>query len=149
MTRIKTDPSTLDDVGPDAAYPTTGKAVAREFIPSPQQSKIFNWLAKGKGNAFCQAVAGAGKSTTIVKGVSHIFGQVICVAFSKDIATELGAKLQAEGFDWKKAQSGTFQSLGFKALRTLATWPSATGAPSGSPFLRTSTRPTTLSFRPL
>lgn len=40
--------------------------------PSEYQTKIFDWLQKGRGSAIVKAVAGSGKTTTIIQGLRHI-----------------------------------------------------------------------------
>lgn len=46
--------------------------IAREFIPSKYQAAFFEWLENGTGNALINAVAGSGKTTTIIKGLERI-----------------------------------------------------------------------------
>jgi superfamily I DNA/RNA helicase len=67
------------------------------FKPSPYQSAIFDWIEDGTGNALIEAVAGSGKTTTIVQGLERISAQASCLflAFNRDIATELAAKVPA------------------------------------------------------
>ena len=38
------------------------------FAPSPQQQAVFDFITKGRGNATVIAVAGAGKTTTLLHG---------------------------------------------------------------------------------
>lgn len=40
--------------------------------PSDYQERIFSWIRSGKGSAIVKAVAGSGKTTTIVHGLRHI-----------------------------------------------------------------------------
>jgi very-short-patch-repair endonuclease len=42
--------------------------------PSDYQSKIFDWIRLGKGSAIVKAVAGSGKTTTILQGIRYIPG---------------------------------------------------------------------------
>jgi superfamily I DNA/RNA helicase len=40
--------------------------------PSEYQTKIFDWIRAGKGSAIVKAVAGSGKTTTILQGIRYI-----------------------------------------------------------------------------
>ena len=87
------------------------------FIPSAQQADFLNWCQYGAGSCVLEAVAGAGKTTTLLAAIPLLAGQVAVMAYNKKIADEIGAKLKARGIDWQKAQAGTVHSFGFKALR--------------------------------
>lgn len=56
---------------------------------SKYQKAIFSFVESGKGNAIVVAVAGSGKTTTIVDAVSRTQGSSIFLAFNKFIASEL------------------------------------------------------------
>jgi len=62
------------------------------FTASTYQAAIFDFAANGKGNLIIGAVAGSGKTTTIVELTKHLSGSVIFLAFNKSIATELGSR---------------------------------------------------------
>ena len=64
--------------------------MARQW--SPLQQAIFKFVDKGQGNAIINAVAGSGKSTTIVEAMQYARGTTIFLAFNKAIADELKAK---------------------------------------------------------
>jgi DNA helicase II / ATP-dependent DNA helicase PcrA len=68
----------------------------KKFKPSKYQKAIYSFIENGKGNAVVEAVAGSGKTTTIVEATSRIppKDRAIFVAFNKSIATELSKKLQ-------------------------------------------------------
>jgi DNA helicase II / ATP-dependent DNA helicase PcrA len=61
---------------------------------SPYQTKIFDFVANGAGNAVVKAVAGSGKTTTMVKAFGHVPAGLskIYLAFNKSIAVELGSR---------------------------------------------------------
>ncbi|CAB4194426.1 UvrD Superfamily I DNA and RNA helicases [uncultured Caudovirales phage] len=67
------------------------QAVSGGRVWSPYQTDIFNFIANGTGNAIVEAVAGSGKSTTIVEGVRSVpAGKTsLMLAFNKAIAEEL------------------------------------------------------------
>jgi superfamily I DNA/RNA helicase len=85
------------------------------FKPSIYQESIFNWIREGKGNAVVKAVAGSGKTTTLVQ-CSKIIDSNNCIflAFNDHIAKELQSK-----FD-NNVKVKTIHSIGFGACRTLA-----------------------------
>lgn len=101
------------------------------FQASPQQQNVFTFVTDGKGNAFVTAVAGAGKTTTLLHAIERMSGSVAFVAYNKKIAVEIETKLKAKGtFDAAKpwlpvqmgtctAQAGTFHSFGNKAWRSV------------------------------
>lgn len=65
-----------------------------DLIPSKYQTAFFNDVKLGKGNTIVEALAGSGKTTSIIKSLSFIDPklQTILVAFNKKIANELKEK---------------------------------------------------------
>lgn len=59
---------------------------------SKYQQDIFTFAEETTGSAIVNAVAGSGKSTTLVELVSRLKGSTILLAFNKSIADELKAK---------------------------------------------------------
>jgi DNA helicase-2/ATP-dependent DNA helicase PcrA len=84
---------------------------------SPQQSRFLDWCAQGSGSSVLVAVAGAGKTTTLLAGVERIAGQVAILAYNRKISEEIKAKLVERGIEFRKAQAGTCHSFGFNAYR--------------------------------
>lgn len=80
---------------------------------SPQQEAVFAFFAAGAGHGVVEALAGSGKTTTIVEAVNRISPEkkVLVCAFNKSIQTEVKGRLRA-GVDCK-----TLHSLGYAALR--------------------------------
>jgi superfamily I DNA/RNA helicase len=79
------------------------------------QTAIFRFFTDCTGNGVVEAVAGSGKTTTIIEGIrrwkaANPTGRAIFVAFNKGIAVELQAKVPA-GVD-----ASTLHSAGYKAL---------------------------------
>lgn len=56
---------------------------------SPYQEDVFSFVAHGQGNAIVEAVAGSGKSTTIVEAMKLAGMSSLFLAFNKSIADEL------------------------------------------------------------
>lgn len=87
------------------------------FVPSAYQADIFDWITNGSGNAIVNAVAGSGKSTTLMHGIGKVPAGKTCVylAFNKAVATEFEVKLRSAGtIEACKVQ--TINGLGHGAL---------------------------------
>ncbi len=81
---------------------------------STYQSNIFDFIADpNAGNALVTAMAGSGKTTTIVEAIKHTppDASTLFVAFNKRIADELGSRLPIF------AQCRTLNSLGYSVVR--------------------------------
>jgi DNA helicase-2/ATP-dependent DNA helicase PcrA len=85
------------------------------FIPSTQQAAVFDWIVNGSGSAFVEAVAGAGKTTTLIEACKLLKGGIAFVAFNKKIVDEIKDRLARLGLP--NIDAATFHSLGFKAWR--------------------------------
>ena len=81
-----------------------------QWKPSQYQEKIFEWIKNGKGDAIVEAVAGSGKTTTLVEASKFLQtkNNLFC-AFNKHIADELKSKIN--GMSCK-----TIHSLGLSCL---------------------------------
>lgn len=94
----------------------------RAFVASKYQQAFFDWVEKGRGNAILKAVAGSGKSTSIVRSLLGIAesATVLILAFNTPIAKEMREKIAAlgaeSGRDFRNVEAATFHSRGFKAL---------------------------------
>jgi superfamily I DNA/RNA helicase len=84
------------------------------YVPSPQQAAFIHEAHTGTSSIVLIAVAGAGKTTTILQAVKKMRGQTIILAFNKKIAEEIKAKLKRDGIDWKKAEAATTHSIGLR-----------------------------------
>lgn len=85
-----------------------------EFKPSKYQSEIFEFVKYGYGNAVISAVAGSGKSTTIIKALDYIKPEkkVLFLAFNNLIVESLKTKITRDNTDIK-----TLHSLGYSILK--------------------------------
>ena len=81
------------------------------FVPSLYQQAVFDFVSGGQGSALVTAVAGAGKTTTIVKALELIPSRAVVsfLAFNKRIADELKGKVPSN------VRAQTFHSVGFSA----------------------------------
>lgn len=62
---------------------------------SPYQEAVFEFVESGEGNAIVEAVAGSGKTTTIVESLRRIeftYPDTLFLAFNKSIAEELKSR---------------------------------------------------------
>ena len=83
------------------------------FKPSPYQQNVFNFISNGSGHAVIEAVAGSGKTTTIVQALEMIPANksVLFLAFNKSVVDELKTKVP------RHVEVSTYHSTGFRALR--------------------------------
>jgi DNA helicase-2/ATP-dependent DNA helicase PcrA len=86
--------------------------LALTYVPSTYQAGIFDWIESGRGHAVVEAVAGSGKTTTIVSAAKLLQGDGLFVAFNKSIADMLAQKLAGSTM-----RASTVHSHGFAALR--------------------------------
>lgn len=99
------------------------------FTPSPQQTAVLDWTRNGHGSAFVEAVAGAGKTTTLIQTVIETKGSVAYCAYNKKIVTEIETKVadfanpDSKNYDPRfvglsnRFRMGTFHSFGYGAWR--------------------------------
>lgn len=85
-----------------------------DFKPSKYQQDIFDFIKYGYGNAVIEAMAGAGKSTSIIKCLDFIKAdkKVLFLAFNNSIVDELSTKIKRDKTDIK-----TLHSLGHSILK--------------------------------
>jgi superfamily I DNA/RNA helicase len=87
------------------------------FKPSKYQEAIFRFITEGTGNAIVQAVAGSGKTTTLVEALkcTEGRGKALFCAFNKAIVQELEKRAP------KNVKVATLHSLGYGIMaRNLA-----------------------------
>lgn len=98
------------------------------FKPSPAQQAFYDWVENDSGNAILNAVAGAGKTTTILNGIAQMRGKVWFGVYNKKMADEIREKLNARddlraraAFSNKtdRVESSTFHSLGFGLVKSM------------------------------
>jgi superfamily I DNA/RNA helicase len=88
--------------------------IMSNFKPSKYQQDVFDFITHGTGNAVVSAVAGSGKTTTILNALKLIpeNQQVLFCAFSREIAKEL--KERTEGIS--NVTVKTLHGYGYSAL---------------------------------
>ena len=91
--------------------------------PSPYQQQIYEFQESGHGDGFVEAVAGSGKTTTLVGCAERLPEEerdhAIFVAFNKHIAEELGTRLPSG------VAARTIHAIGFRAFRKSLRHPGA------------------------
>ena len=86
---------------------------------SPQQTAFIDWAVNGQGSCVVEAVAGSGKTTTLlgaIKGLVQNGETVAFLVFNKKNADETKEKFEALGIRYPNVCS-TVHSAGFQALR--------------------------------
>lgn len=86
-----------------------------EFKPSPYQEAIFRYIREENGNLVVKAVAGSGKSTTIIRSLDFIPENrtILFAAFNVDIVRELNERIGNR----KNITVRTLHSLGYAITR--------------------------------
>ena len=89
---------------------TPGESVE---LPTPdvQQQQVLDWIRQGEGNALISAVAGSGKTTTLLMCAGIVDKPGKFMAFGHRIVEELELKLYGTSMT-----ASTFHSIGYKAL---------------------------------
>lgn len=80
------------------------------FNVTPTHEKIFAAFEGGDRNMLIEAVAGSGKTSTVIEATKRTNHQCLFLAFNKDIANELKARTPSH------VEASTLNSLGFRAL---------------------------------
>ena len=81
------------------------------MTPTEEQVQICAAVREASSHVMIDALAGTGKTSTLVLAAAEVKGFGLALAFNKKIAEELGLRLPSS-FECK-----TMNSLGFAALR--------------------------------
>ena len=86
------------------------------FQPTQAQANIYDFVKNGTGNGIIDAVAGAGKTTTLMGCVDYLpkLQDVLYCAFNTSIRKEIQKKFHSRG---KSVAVKTIHSLGFHIIR--------------------------------
>lgn len=96
----------------DNAQPLAEPEKGKKFTPSSYQTRIFEFIQNGSGNGLVNAVAGSGKSTTLIEAAKLLpTRNALFVAFNKSIADELKKKLN------NLMEARTIHSLGLNIVK--------------------------------
>lgn len=83
---------------------------------SPQQKSAVDFIKKSNKSLILSAVAGAGKTSTLIAMLKETKGTTAFCAFNKAIAKEIEYKVDQQNIN-KDVKVGTVHSFGFGALR--------------------------------
>jgi superfamily I DNA/RNA helicase len=78
---------------------------------SQNQEAVMNWVENGSGNAVVEAVAGSGKTSTMIEAMSRMQGRILYLVFNKKNQVEAQGKIKNPAVVVK-----TFHALGFGML---------------------------------
>jgi superfamily I DNA/RNA helicase len=84
----------------------------RPFTPSAQQARFFEWVEAEHGSAALIAVAGAGKTTTLIQALKRMQGNVFLGAYNRSAADDMKAKATAAGAARRGLFISTFHGAG-------------------------------------
>ena len=88
------------------------------FAPSAAQTAYYTWIDDGTGNAVLVAVAGAGKTTTLMNGLglmTRLGEKVFVGAYNSKMADELKSRIAK--MDLEGVYASTFHSAGYRQLK--------------------------------
>lgn len=85
------------------------------YTPSEYQERVFDFVLHGQGNGVIKAVAGSGKTTTIVSAMKLVPKKKKClfIAFNKSIVEELKGRIT----DYPNCTVKTIHSLGYQIVK--------------------------------
>lgn len=83
----------------------------QEFMASRYQTAVFDFVQYGTGNGLVNAVAGSGKTTTLIHAAKYATGSVLFVAFNKVIAETMRTRLNGFG------EAQTLHSVGLQTVQ--------------------------------
>ena len=91
-------------------------SMTKPFNPSSHQQDIFTWIQNGYGSCIIAAVAGSGKTTTLIEALKLMKGHIFFGAYNKKIADEIAARApQKMGLE-----ISTIHAAGFRAWKTVS-----------------------------
>jgi superfamily I DNA/RNA helicase len=116
---IEADPDEIERFPAPIGFvykPRSAPVAPTRFIPSIQQASCFQWIRDGQGNAILHAVAGAGKTTTLIEALRFMTGRVFFGAYNTKIVKEIVERAKKAGLDRPNVFIKTFHSAGMRAF---------------------------------
>ena len=86
-----------------------------DFVASQRQLAIFRTWSNEDCNILINAVAGSGKTTTLLHLLERCEYKTLFLAFNKSVQEEIQSKIDALGY--KQGKAMTMHSLGLSAIR--------------------------------
>lgn len=90
-----------------------------QYTPSIQQQAFYSWVQNGSGNLVLEAVAGAGKTSSLLAAFPLMRGKITYIVFNKKNAIEAQEKAKKQGVARQGLFIQTAHSAGFSALRAV------------------------------
>lgn len=112
--------ATLTATAPPPSNRPATRSRGKGFVPSPQQADFLTWVSEGTGSCVLEAVAGAGKTTTLIQALLRMEGKVFFGAYNKKIATEIKTKAAENRADRPGVFLGTMHGSGYSDWRRVA-----------------------------
>lgn len=100
----------------EVAFELDNYVAPQKITLSPQQAHVMDWVDSSDGNGLIIAVAGSGKTTTLIEAVSRMRGRIAFAAYNRRIANEIRDKVAARGIS--SARVNTFHGFGYAAYRS-------------------------------
>ncbi len=97
----------------DGVHVPTGPQGSRQW--STHQAAIFDACESTNSSLIIEALAGTGKTTTVIEAVKHLKGKVLLCAFNKRIADELAGRVGVDGGDL--VHVSTLHGLGYRLVQ--------------------------------
>lgn len=85
------------------------------YPPSAEQLAFLEWIVEQEGSCILQAVAGSGKTSSLILALGLMPGSVFLGAFNRDIAQELKGRIPP-GDQWR-IHAATMHSAGLGAIK--------------------------------
>ena len=104
------------------------------FTPSSYQQAFFDWVSHDRGHCVLEAVAGSGKTTTLLEAIPLMRGRVWLGVFNKKMGDELKQKiaqrpiLKTRAFPKEAVFTSTFHAAGFAAVNKAYNRPRVDGS---------------------
>jgi DNA helicase-2/ATP-dependent DNA helicase PcrA len=125
--RRKLNPAILAEINGGPPIPTQTAAIVerkawerdrpKAFAPSLQQSGFFTFVSEGRGNAVLEAVAGAGKTTTLIHALPLMEGKIFFGAYNKSASMDIKAKAEKARANRPGLFISTLHAAGYGACR--------------------------------
>ena len=84
-------------------------------VPSKYQNDLYNWVETGTGSAIVKAVAGSGKTSSLIESIKRMAGRIIVLAFNTKIKYDIGNKV--EKLFMPNVTVSTFHAICLQALK--------------------------------
>lgn len=88
------------------------------FIIQPEHKIIFDWVRHGSGNGLIEAVAGAGKTGTLIEVLGRIEGQIFFGVYGRNAMYDIQRKAETARLTGYNIQIATMHGAGLGAWKS-------------------------------